>query len=350
MIDGYVTIMSKKWSLLEQGNFLLKTGELLERGYSYSEAVESLLYQMPPKRRMELKNSLIELKAGQPLYSVLASLKFQKDLIGYIYFADKHGGMLEAISEGSKLTLNKHTNIQKFKKAFFYPSFLFFMTILLFIFVERTLLPQYFSLYESMNLEINLFTKIVASLGTVIPRITAFLFLFFIIILAVYFFYFVKLPILTQRKHLLKIPLLGSTLRLIQTQYFTLQLGYLLSGGLSVHESLQLFETAPRSGFYREIGLIITDRLKRGEDFPHILSQLQLFEEELPLVIKHGQTNGKLAKELLFFSHNCLNEFQGKMDKSFKLIQPILYGVIAIMVVSMYLSIMIPMFRMLDGI
>jgi competence protein ComGB len=342
--------MGKSWSLLEQGNFLKKMGELLERGYSYSDAVESLLYQMPLKRHKELRDCLEELKAGQPLHTVLATLKFQKDLIGYIYFADKHGGMLEAISEGSKLTLNKNITLQKLKKAIFYPAFLFFMTNILFLFVERTLLPQYYSLYDSMGLEVNVFTRIVSIFGTMLPRITVFFFLSIVLLLIVYFFYFIKLPILNQRKFLLRIPFIGSAIRLIQTQFFTLQLGYLLSGGLSVHESLQLFESAPRNFFYRDISIIINGRLKRGEDLPQILMQLNFFEKELPIVVNHGQINGRLERELLFFSKSCLLKFEERIERSLKHLQPILYGVIAILVISMYLSIMIPMFRLLDGI
>jgi competence protein ComGB len=342
--------MSKKWSLLDQGNFLKKMGELLDRGYSYSEAVESLLYQMSPKRHKELKICLEELKAGQPLYVVLENLKFQKDLIGYIYFADKHGGMLEAISEGSKMTLNKNTNLQKFKKAIFYPMFLFFITNILFIFVEKTLLPQYFSLYESMGLEVNFFTKVVATFGSLLPRITSIFLLSIFLLFLGYYFYFSKLPILNQRKYLLRVPLIGPCLRLIQTQNFTLQLGYLLSGGLSLHESLLLFKHAPQNVFYRDIGTIMTEKLKKGEEFPQILIFLSVFEKELPLVFNHGQTNGKLDKELLFFSQSCLKKFEEMMEKGLKLIQPVLYGMIALIVVSMYLSIMLPMFKMLNGI
>jgi competence protein ComGB len=342
--------MNKKWSLLEQGNFLMKTGELLNRGYSYSEAVESLLYQMPTNRQRELRICLEDLKAGYPLHSVLAKLKFQKDLIGYIYFADKHGGMLEAISEGSKMILNKNINLQKIKKTCFYPMLMFVMTNILFVFVRNTLLPQYFSLYDSMGLEVNLFTKVIAAFGTLLPIISFFFLISVLLLLLYYFSYFNKLPIIRQRTFLLRIPLLGSTLRLIQTQYFTFQLGYLLSGGLSVHESLQLFESAPRNVFYREISMIITSRLKRGEDFPQILSHLNLFEKELPFVFKHGQSNGKLDKELLFFSQSSLKKLEEKMQYSLKFIQPVLYGMIALLVVAMYLSIMLPMFQIMNGI
>lgn len=347
---GYAKMKSKKWSLLEQGHFLKKTGELLERGYSFSEAFESLLYQLPTRRQTELKIGLEKLKAGQPLYTVLADLKFQEDLIGYIYFADKHGGMIEAISEGSKMILDKNSNYQKLKKALFYPTFLFVMTNLLFFFVQNTLLPQYFNLYESMDLQINLFTKIITMIGDFLPHLFLLILFLNLILLLVYLFYFSKLPIIKQRMYLVKIPVFGSLLRLIQTQYLTLQLGYLLSGGLSVYESLQLFESAPRNDFYKEVGKRITQKLKRGDALPNIITSMSLFEKELPIVLMHGQSNGKLEKELLFFSQNCLRKLEEKMEKSLKLIQPILYSVVGVLVISMYLSIMLPMFSMLNGL
>jgi competence protein ComGB len=341
-------LMGNKWSLAEQGNFLKRMGELLERGYSYSEAVESIFHQMPIKRHQELRLGLEKLKAGEPLYRILTDYKFQNDIVGYIYFADKHGGMLEAISEGSKLAINKHLAIVKLKKIFYYPVFMFLMTNILLIFVERNLLPQYFVLFHSMGIEVNTFTKVVMTFGNMLPLLLFFFLVMVLLLFANYLIYFRKLPIINQRQYLLKIPLIGSSLRLIQTQYFALQLGYLLTGGLSVHESLQLFETAPKNQFYRTLSEMITKRLKTGENLAHILEQMNLFEKELPYIISHGQTNGKLDKELLFFSQNCLSKLEQKMERTLKQVQPVLYGIIALLVISMYLSIMIPMFKLIN--
>jgi competence protein ComGB len=350
MRDGFVISMAKNWSLAEQGNFLKKMGELLERGYSYSEAVESIFHQMPIKKHRELHRGLDKLKAGEPLYKVLTDLKFQNDLIGYIYFADKHGGMLEAISEGSKLALNKNLTIVKLKKILYYPLFMFIMTNILLLFVQQTLLPQYLILFNSMGVEVNTFTKVVTSFGNILPQLLILFLVIILLLFIVYFIYFRKLPIIQQRRYLVKIPIAGSSLRLIQTQYFSLQLGYLLTGGLSVHEALQLFVSAPRNEFYRALSVVITERLKTGENLSHILAETNLFEPELPLIISHGQTNGRLDKELIFFSQNCLNKLEETMEKSLKQVQPVLYGVIAILVISMYLSIMIPMFKLMNGL
>jgi competence protein ComGB len=349
MRDGYVTRMSKKWTLVDQGNFLKKTGELLDRGYSYSEAVESILVQMPNSRHAEIKEGISELKAGQPLYKVLSKLKFQKEIIGYIYFADKHGSMSEAISEGSRLLLKKNSDLRRFRKVFSYPVFMFVATIILFAFVDRSLIPQYFSLYESMSLELNFFTKAISSFGKMLPLLFFSSLVVAMLVLIFYLFYFRSLPLLLQRKILLHIPLFGSILRLIQSQYFTRQLGYLLAGGLSVHESLLLFQSIPKNFFYRDIATRITERLKTGESLAAILQEMDYFEKELPYVINHGQTNGKLDQELLFFSQNCLNKLEGRMEKSLKLVQPIIYGIVALLVISMYLSIMLPMFQLLNG-
>ena len=68
------------------------------------------------------------------------------------------------------------------------------------------------------------------------------------------------------------------------------------------------------------------------------------------MIIKHGQENGKLEQELLFFSQHCVVNMEEQIEKCIKMIQPVLYLFIGFLVVSMYLAILLPMFNLLDGI
>ncbi len=55
-----------KWTIQEQGLFLKNTGELLSRGYPLSEALESLVHQLPLKRKHEIRQCLSQLREGFP--------------------------------------------------------------------------------------------------------------------------------------------------------------------------------------------------------------------------------------------------------------------------------------------
>jgi competence protein ComGB len=341
---------SLKWTVDEQAKFLKRIGELLSRGYPIAEAIESISLQLPKNRKEELYKCLVDLKNGISFHDVLGNLGFHNDLIGYVYFAEQHGSFAEAILEGSSLALVKENDRKKLLKILQYPALLIFITGLLFIFVQKSLLPKFTSLFQSMGLEANFFMKILYSFNEYFPIVVGGFVLFLALGTLYYVIVFRKISILQQRSQLVRIPLFGSILKLLFTQYFSVQLSFLLAGGISVFEALLLFEKNHRQPFYSQLGLEIKEKLLTGEKLESILACFPFFEKEFPMIIKHGQENGKLEQELLFFSQHCVSNMEEKIEKSLKIIQPVLFLFIGLLVVSMYLAILLPMFNLLDGI
>ncbi len=141
MITGCIT-MNRKWSTEQQALFLRKTGELLSRGYSLSEAIESLAYYFPAHKKIMIGQCLVQLREGFPLHQILTDLDFNKSLVGYVYFAEQHGGLAEAFTEGSAIMLKRSQSTERMMKMFYYPGILMVITAILFYFVDRILLPQ----------------------------------------------------------------------------------------------------------------------------------------------------------------------------------------------------------------
>ncbi|MFJ7725366.1 competence type IV pilus assembly protein ComGB [Neobacillus sp. NPDC097160] len=341
---------TRKWSVNEQAIFLKRTGELLARGYPIAEAIESIALQLPAKRKEELYGCLEELKKGLPFHDVLTTLRFNKDLIGYVYFAEQHGSFADALLEGSELALLKDKDLQKLLKLLQYPMLLIFITGVLFIFIENTLLPRFTTLFSSLGLEANFFTKVIYAFDHYFPYVVGAVLVLLILTAIYYFLVFRKLSILQQRSQLVRIPIVGRILKLLFTHYFSIQLSFLLSGGISVSEALLLFEKNQRQPFYSKIAEEIKYKLVTGEKLETILAAFSFFEKEFPMIVKHGQENGKLEQELLFFSKHCVTNMEEMIEKSLKTIQPLLYLFIGFLVVSMYLAILLPMFHLLDGI
>ncbi|NRD80740.1 type II secretion system F family protein [Bacillus sp. BRMEA1] len=339
-----------KWSLKEQANLLRQIGELLSRGYPIADAITSISLHLPVFRKKELDNCLTEMKKGESFHAVLESLGFDKELIGYVYFAEQHGNFTEALLEGSSLTLLKSHDMQKLLKLLQYPVILLFITGFLFVFVEHTLLPRFTQLFHSLGLEENFFSKVIYTLDHYFPAVWGALLVSASLAAIYYFFQFRKLPILKQRTLLVRIPLVGRILKLMFNHYFSIQLSFLLSGGISISEALLLFEQNHRQLFYSQLGKEIKLKLISGEKLEWILGSFSFFEAEFAMVVKHGQENGRLEQELLFFSRRCVKNLEELMDKIFKTIQPLFYLFIGFLIVSMYLAILLPMFHLLDGI
>lgn len=349
MIAGCLTMKKGKWSLQEQSHFLKRTGELLSRGYPLSEAIESILFQLPRDKKVEVSKCLSDLREGYPFYQILAKLHFNKHLIGYVYFAEQHGGLAQAFQDGSEMMLKRDKDFEKLKKLLVYPTLLIFITIILFFFVDYIILPRFSSLFSSMKLKPNFFMKAISVMSDVMPFLIGTALSLLLILLSYYFMYFRKKSQIQQKSILVNIPVIGPFLKLFYSHYFSIQTSYLLSGGLSIHEALSSFEQNEKQQLYQELGSQIKDSLRKGERLEEILLHYSFLEIELPQIIRHGQKNGKLDQELAFFSKHCLNVIEERSEKLLKTVQPILYGVIGLMIVFMYLAVLLPMFHLLEG-
>ncbi|WP_042355068.1 competence type IV pilus assembly protein ComGB [Bacillus rubiinfantis] len=339
-----------KWSVTEQASFLKRIGQLLARGYPIAEAIASIALHFPDNRKQELQECLLSLQKGIPFHRILQNLGFHPDLIGYVYFAEQHGSFAEALQEGSNLALLKDKDIKKLVKLLQYPMLLIMITAFLFVFVQKTLLPRFTELFSTLNLEANFFTKVVYAFQQYFPIILNIMLALLLTGAIYYYFHFRKLSVLKQRGLIVRLPIIGKILKLLFSHYFSIQLSFLLSGGISVSQSLTLFEQNKKQPFYSELGKQIKDKLIRGESLEAILASYPFFEKEFPTIIKHGQENGKLEQELLFFSKHCITVMEEMIERLLKIMQPILYLFIGFLVVSMYLAILLPMFHLLDGI
>jgi competence protein ComGB len=350
-MNAWCTIMRRhKWTVNEQASFLKRTGELLERGYPISEAIESISLHLSEIRKKEMNQCLIDLKKGLLFHEVLRHLGFHKDLIGYVYFAEQHGSFADALLEGSRLALLKEKDLHKLTKLLQYPMLLLMITGFLFFFVKNTLLPRFTILFTSMGLKANFFTKVTYGLDRYFPLIIYFVCFLLTLASSYYLLIFRRKTILMQRSLLVRIPIAGRILKLFFTHYFSIQLSFLLAGGISVSEALYLFEQNKGELFFSALSSEIKRKLVTGEKLEVILSSFTFFEKEFAMIVKHGQENGKLEQELSFFSQHCITLIEEVIERYLKIIQPVLYLVIGFLVVSMYLAILLPMFHLMDAI
>lgn len=81
-----------------------------------------------------------------------------------------------------------------------------------------------------------------------------------------------------------------------------------------------------------------------------ILTKLSCFERELVIFIEEGEKKGRLEVELKLYSEIIIDKIQQSMQFIIKFIQPCIFLVIAIMIVSLYLVIMLPMFDLMQTI
>ena len=148
---------------------------------------------------------------------------------------------------------------------------------------------------------------------------------------------------------ILKIPVVGMFTRLYDTHFFASQFSGLLSGGFSINETIKLFAQNQRQPFYQKLCEQVKYDLLEGKQLEVIFQQLHYFEKNLSIVMANGQKYGRLDAELLHYSRYLLEKIEERMSVMMRVLQPLLFSFIGMLIVSIYLAVLLPMFSLLDG-
>ena len=90
--------------------------------------------------------------------------------------------------------------------------------------------------------------------------------------------------------------------------------------------------------------------MQEGEELEHICADTKVFKRDFQRIISHGQKNGLLGEELLYYSKTLLNEMEMKTEKYIKVVQPSMFGIVALLVILLYLAILMPMISLMNTI
>lgn len=97
-------------------------------------------------------------------------------------------------------------------------------------------------------------------------------------------------------------------------------------------------------------GTHLINRLSAGEQLHTIIEKRGFYEKELPLVILHGQANGQLSRELYTYSQLIIEKLEQTIIKIITFIQPAIYGFVGVIVLFVYLSMLLPMYKMMENL
>lgn len=333
-----------------QAQFLKKAGELLSEGYTLNEALSFMKIHWPKKYHRDLELCIQWLSEGNSLSTAFNKIGFHRRVLSYLFFAEKHGDLKFAFKESALMMEKQMAHLEKFVQVIRYPIFLSGLLMVILLVVQTIVAPQFTHLFDSMQTDASFFLFLLTIVFQGIKWVLIIMVILTILMLVGYWSYVRKMPPIKQQLLFLKIPLVSKALRLFHSYYFSLQLSNLLRGGLSVFECLTLFQEQSLLPFYKEEATIMIEQLKTGQTLDRIISNQPFFEKELAAVIFHGQTVGHLARELYTYSRFLLEKMEEKFIKMTSFIQPTIFICIGIFILVVYLSILLPMYEMMEKI
>ncbi|MCH9716151.1 MAG: type II secretion system F family protein [Gammaproteobacteria bacterium] len=335
----HITHLTRRLATLLQAQIpLLQAFDLLKNGEE-NPRLQTLLHQIQE-----------DIQTGMPLADALQKHpQYFNALFCHVIRAGEISGAL--ITLLNQLATHQETREllkQKIKKSLAYPlailSIACVVTIGLLVFV----VPQFQRLFESFHARLPTATRglifcseFIQSYGLLILSLSVF---------SLYTLRYIlkKSPrtVLELDKLILKVPLLGPTLRDIILARMTQTLSILLAAGLPLVDALKISAHITNNLCYTEAILNTQIALTEGYPLQRTLENTGLFPNMMTQIVGMGEASGQLDSMLLHLAAQQDEALKHKFEILNSLFEPILMAVLGLWVGSLIIALYLPIFQL----
>ncbi|WP_460602279.1 type II secretion system F family protein [Gemella sp. Musashino-2025] len=280
---------------------------------------------------------------------MLRYLGYSQLIVSKMKFAENYDQIESMLIEVTTYLEIQKLQQEKVIKTLRYPLFLTISLILLILVFNSLVIPQFENIYTSSNIKMDFQTIILIKFLYYIPKIISVIFIIFLFILG-YLYYAMKYKPKLFLRSLLYIPKIRDYSKLYFSYKFSLELSLFLTSGFSLKTALEVMIEENYDYYLTLFSKSILDELNKGINFEIAISNVKHFEKSIGKFVSHGKSNGLIDKELKLFSDLMLDTFLVSLDKSLKKIQPILFTILAVVIIGLYMVILLPIFNMASSL
>ena len=329
---------------------LMRTSTLLGEGYTFAECIEMLL---PYHLKDYSKWSTVMEQAfqdGAGPTKIFECMGMKRQYLLSIDLAEMTGNLPQTLYVVANQIEFAHETKNRVIKLLIYPTFLFMLIVGLFVAFRLKFLP---------NIQQMMYSRAGYSESSSIQWSKFFLHMpdYIITISVVVVSLLVSIGIYVSRKRIdiqlaivLKIPFISYYWRLLITRRFSRTLGELLLTGFSLQAALEHLMEQSHQKQIAYIASTIQQRVIYGDSLARAVLLSNFFYPKFNHFIAHGEQSGLLGRELILYAELLDSKLQNGIKMITKTVQPMLFIIIAVCIVAAYLSILLPMYNMLDVI
>jgi type IV pilus assembly protein PilC len=370
--EGLVPVEIKQsgggWEALALPSFRLKreiSGEALSQfcrqlsvivmsGVNVLRGLEILAQQTPDKRlASEIDRIYREVQKGRTISEVMEDrVSLMPRLLAGMVATGEASGTLDAVLRSMSVFYEKEHRIkQKIKTASIYPAVMAVMAVGLIVFFFNFLLPQLVTLITESGGQLPLLTRIVIGISEFSTR---YFFLIFTILggLAVLLGMHFQTPRgrLARDRIILRIPMLGKTLRCVATMRFARTAHILIKSGLPLLQGLEYIKQNLNNALAEQAVDYAAEGLQRGESLAANLARAGYFDNLAIQMFSIGEETGELEKVLEEMAEYYDQESDAGFTKLLAMVEPMMLVVIGSIVSTIIISVMLPMLDMVSHI
>ena len=317
---------------------------MVEAGVALPKAIHTLSRQTKNKYfKKVLRQIEDEIIKGE---SFSAAIKKHPKIFPELYYSMIHvGEKTGSLSESLKVLAfhleRSHRLRSKVRGALMYPTVVVSAMILIGAIMLIKVVPQLSAAFESLEIELPKITQLVIDTGNILAEnwYIVFLVLFGLPVLLIVLMKKRTTRIVIDRL-LLKLPLLSSLVKKINTAYVARTLSSLIHGGVSIVEALEITSNSVSNDLFRKTLLTAKEEVKKGKKLSEVLERFpEIYPPVFIQMIQVGEETGQTSEILTKLADFLEEEVTNTTQNLSSIIEPILLlligGVIAVFAISM---------------
>jgi type IV pilus assembly protein PilC len=342
-------------SLQEKIIFTNNLGGMLTAGLSLTRALSVLEKQTKNPALNKVLTSIVEdINRGNTLSDGMKKFPkvFSSLFVSMVHSGEESGGLPQALSDvGINLKKSYDLN-KKIKGALMYPSIIlvaiFVIGILMMIFVVPTLTKT----FKDLGGDLPSSTKFIIWISDTLSHHTL-LFLFFTSCIVGVFVLFTRLDM--TRKYfdflVLRIPVIGTIAKEVNTARTARTLSSLLSSGVNLSRALTITEEVLQNIYYKDLIKRAIVSIEKGSALSASFKEdTVLYPVMMGEMMEVGEETGNLSKMLLDIATFYESEIDNKTKDLSTIIEPVLMVFIGGAVGFFAVSMISPMYSIMSNI
>ena len=333
----------------QKGNFLKRIGSLLEEGYSIKDALvflEKIEKGHSHQWVLEVQKGML---LGHSFHEELEKLHFPTKICAQIYFASHYGNYGQTITRCGEQLLLELEKKKKLRSLLTYPVLLFLFLFGMLLMMRFVILPHMEVLFSSFESNAQINANAVVQFIYYSPQIIGGTLGLLGLGIIIGRNQLKKRTVIEGITFFIKRPGLKRYLKDYWTAFFFHEWSYLLKNGCSFQEIVSIMQKENASNLLKETGGILKEKMEEGWNLHESLAALPFFNEEGLMVVQHGENLGKMSTEMMLYASYCENELNDNIEKLMEKLQPIIFSFIALMIITIYAALMLPIFTLIGG-
>jgi type II secretory pathway component PulF len=331
--------------------FFSSLSMLLISGNSVQEALTTLADN--PKKNIKLlcETLIKDLDNGEPFWKAMLNTKsFSAYAIAMVRIGETTGTLTKSLEDLAEHDDRSRALQSKLKSAMIYPTIVVISMFVLGLVAAKFIFPRLLKIFDELKVTYGWPTKIMLGGVKFISSYAVFLAIGGFIIITAVGALAKKSPKfkLTLDTLLLRIPVIGQLIKLVEIERFGLVFGTLLNAGLSINASLKTLAETTKLTPYKLLYTKLEDNLLNGESLSHTLKQdktsQRLLEPTTLQLIGSGEKSGSLPRTLGVISKHYRSRVEQMSNTLDQALEPLLIALVAGGVAFTALSILLPIY------